>query len=135
MGYVEIINLVISFFVLLVAATYIGYYFILLAGIFSKQKIFPKCDEKLKYGVIICARNEEIVIGNLIKSVYKCLYPQNKLTVFVMAHNCTDNTAEVARTNGAIVYEYNNADEKTKGYALKHMFEVISRDYGIDSFD
>ena len=43
MGYVEIINLVISFFVLLVAATYIGYYFILLAGIFSKQKIFFIC--------------------------------------------------------------------------------------------
>ena len=35
-------------------------------------------------------------------------YPKDKLDIYVMAHNCTDKTAEVSRNLGAIVYEYNN---------------------------
>lgn len=135
MGYVDIVNVCITLLLFVVALTYIGYYLILVAGFFSKQKTYPTREEKLRYGVIICARNEEDVIGNLIQSVYKCQYPQDKLTVFVMAHNCTDGTAAIARKNGAVVYEYNNAEEKTKGFALKKIFELIARDYGIDSFD
>ena len=52
-----------------------------------------------------------------------------------MADNCTDNTAQIAREKGAICYEHHNPDERTKGFALKYLFEQIQRDYGITSFE
>lgn len=90
-------------------------------GVFTKKK-FPKTDKKLKYGLIIPARNEEKVVGNLIKSIQKCDYPQDKLQIFVIAHNCMDNTAQICRELGATVYEYNNPDECTMGYAFRYLF-------------
>ena len=65
-------------------------------GIFKKRR-FPSTEEKKKYGIIISARNEEAVIGALIDSIHASRYPQDKLQVFVVAHNCTDKTAQIAR--------------------------------------
>ena len=56
-----------------------------------------------------------------------------------MAHNCTDDTADVVREYASsqdklkvVVYEYNNPDEKTKDFALKKLFENIKEDYSIE---
>jgi cellulose synthase/poly-beta-1,6-N-acetylglucosamine synthase-like glycosyltransferase len=103
-------------------------------GLFTR-KTFPKTDKKLKYGIIIPARNEETVVCNLIESIYKCNYPQEKLHVFVIAHNCTDKTAEVARKTNATVYEYNNPNECTMGYAFRYLFDRINEDYGTENYD
>lgn len=111
------------------------YWIILVIGLFAKQSKFKTQIQKLNYGVVICARNEEKVIADLIKSIQNSDYDQNKLQTFVIAHNCTDKTAEEARKAGAIVYEYSNPNERTKGFALKKIFEFIERDYGIQSFD
>ena len=135
MSYIEIvytIMIVLGFLSVFFPLEYAIYFIV---GIFYKGKPFPEREEKLRYGVIVCARNEEKVIGNLVESIKKSDYPQEKLDIFVIAHNCTDNTAEIARQNGAIVYEYNNENEKTKGYALKHIFECINRDYGTLNYD
>lgn len=48
------------------------------------------------FAVLICARNEAAVIGDLVDSLCAQDYPQDRLHVFVMADNCTDNTAEIA---------------------------------------
>lgn len=85
--------------------------------------------------MLIPARNEEPVIGNLINSIKKQDYPQELITIFVVADNCTDNTAKIARKLGAICYEHNNPDERTKGFGLKYLFEQIEKDYGIQSFE
>lgn len=119
----------------LTAIFLIQYIVIFLAGVFGKRKKYPEQEEKLKYGVIICARNEEKVVANLIESIKKSNYPQELLDIFVIAHNCTDTTAECARNAGAIVYEYNNDEERTKGYALKKVFQLIEQDYKISSYD
>lgn len=108
---------------------------ICLVSLFAKPNKFKTQTEKLKYGVIICARNEERVISGLINSIKNAKYEQNKLQIFVIAHNCTDKTAEKARESGAIVYEYSNPNERTKGFALKKIFEFINEDYGIQNFD
>ena len=112
----------------------IHYFFFSFLGIFFCKK-FPETEQKLKYGCIIPARNEELVVGNLIDSIRKNKYPQDKIDVFVIAHNCTDKTAEIARKKGAIVYEYNNQDEKTMGYAFKYLFKKINDDYGVNNYD
>lgn len=112
------------------------YTIIFIVSLFAKPKYYNVTNTKLDYGVIICARNEENVIVDLIKSIKKSKYDANKIKIFVIAHNCTDKTADVARKEGGvIVYEYSNPNERTKGFALKKIFEFIDRDFGIQSLD
>ena len=71
-----------------------------------------------KFMAIIPAHNEEAVIGNLIESLKKQDYDKDLYDIYVIADNCTDNTAKIAKEAGAIVYERFNTTKKTKGYAL-----------------
>ena len=41
-------------------------------------------------------------------------YPKELLDIYVIADNCTDNTAQIARDAGAIVYERFDSEKKTK---------------------
>ncbi|MBQ8550925.1 MAG: glycosyltransferase [Clostridia bacterium] len=105
-----------------------------LVGIFFTRK-FPPARKPHKYAVLIAARNEEAVIGNLLSSIKKQDYPRDKLTVFVVADNCTDKTAQTAREHGAICYERFDDARCTKGYALQFLLERIGEDYGRLSFE
>ncbi len=134
MNYIQIVDLFFGIAMTLLGLLTVHFAIFALVGIFTKKK-FPKTEKKLKYGIIIPARNEEKVIGNLIESVQKNDYPQDKLQIFVIAHNCTDKTAEVARALGATVYEYNNPEECTMGYAFRHLFKKIEADYGTKNYD
>lgn len=87
------------------------------------------------YAILIAARNEEKVIGHLLDSIRNQKYPADKITTFVVADNCTDATAEIARQAGAIVYERFNKEQVGKGYALNHLLTKIDEDYGWDNFD
>lgn len=107
-----------------------------LIGVF-KRTTYPKADCLLKYGIVIAARNEEAVIATLLDSIRANGYPQEKLVVFVVAHNCTDRTAQIARAHGANVYEYDNPAERTAGYAYRYLFDRINAEWGdagIDGF-
>ncbi len=105
-----------------------------IVGIFFTRKFKP-AEKMHKYAILIAARNEEAVIGNLLDSIKKQDYPKELLTVFVVADNCTDNTAEIARNNGAICYERFDDEHKTKGYALQYLLERIGEDFGRMSFE
>ena len=71
-----------------------------------------------KFMAILPAHNEEAVIANLVDSLMNQDYDKNLLDIYVIADNCTDNTAEIAREHGAIVFERFDPAHKTKGYAL-----------------
>lgn len=71
-----------------------------------------------RYAVLISARNESAVIGDLLDSLSCQSYPRDLFDVFVIADNCTDDTAEVSREHGAIVFERSNDKKIGKGYAL-----------------
>ncbi|NLM83218.1 MAG: glycosyltransferase, partial [Clostridiales bacterium] len=88
-----------------------------------------------RYAVLISARNEERVIGHLIRSIREQNYPSELVTVFVVADNCTDRTAEVAEAEGAVVYRRFNKQRVGKGYALDFLLSQILRDYPRDAFD
>ena len=103
-------------------------------GIFFTRKFKP-AENFHKYAILIPARNESSVIGNLIDSIHYQDYPSEHITIFVVADNCTDNTAEIARKKGAVCYERHNDKERTKGFALRFLFQRIEEDYGIDSFE
>lgn len=82
------------------------------------------------YAVLISARNEEAVLGHLLQSLRRQNYPEEYMTVFVVADNCSDTTAQVARQHGAVVYERFDHNHVGKGYALNYLLRQISRDYG-----
>lgn len=71
-----------------------------------------------KFMAIIPAHNEQSVIANLIESLKAQTYDKNLYDIYVIADNCTDDTAKIARDAGAIVYERFDQTKKTKGYAL-----------------
>lgn len=96
---------------------------------------FKPAKNKHKYAILIAARNEKYVIGNLLDSIKKQDYPSDLLTTFVVADNCTDDTASIARKHGAICYERFDEEHKTKGFALQYLLEQIEKDYGRMSFE
>ena len=61
-----------------------------------------------KFALLIAARNEENVIGNLLDSIKLQKYPKELIDIFVVADNCTDSTADIARKKGTIVFERTN---------------------------
>ena len=134
MKYIDILMLVSGIVYSAIGLLTVHFMFFAIVGLFCKKK-FPAAEEKLKYGLIIPARNEESVVSGLIESIQKNNYPQDKLQIFVIAHKSTDKNAQIARDMGATVYEYNNPAENTMGFAFKYLFSCIERDFGTKNFD
>lgn len=101
-----------------------------------KLKDKPLIDDRdHKFMAILPAHNEEHVIGNLIESLKNQDYPQDLIDIYVIADNCTDNTAQVAKDAGAIVYERFDSTRKTKGYALQWFLkQKIEENADYDAF-
>ena len=78
-----------------------------------------------KFALVVAAHNEQNVIGEMVDSLKLIDYEKEDYDIFVIADNCTDATAKIAREHGADVHERSNNKEKGKGYALNWMFERI----------
>ena len=88
-----------------------------------------------KFMAIIPAHNEQEVIGNLIESLKKQNYDKNLYDIYVIADNCTDNTAKIAEEMGAIVYKRFSSTNKTKGAALNWFLkQKIKENTDYDAF-
>ncbi len=87
---------------------------------FLKPKRYPKAKEFHKVAIFIPARNESATIENTVKSMFKQNYPTDKYTVYVVADNCDDNTAELARSAGARVFERFDDERRSRGWALDY---------------
>lgn len=101
------------------------YYFILAFFGFKRKSENKNYTPTKKFAMIVAAHNEEVVIGKLIESMLNQNYPRELFDIFVIADNCTDNTAKIARKYGVYVYERFNKEQKGKGYALEWMFDKI----------
>ena len=130
----------VTYFNFLLALTISAAYFYqlvyLMYGIISLKKpwIFIAGQEH-RYAVMISARNEEEVIGELIASLKAQNYPKDKLDIYVVADNCTDRTADAAREAGAIVYERFDQVHKGKGFALGYLLHELRADVGESGYD
>lgn len=81
------------------------------------------------FAILIPAHNEEFLLGKLLESLLALAYPKDKYTVYVVADNCTDTTAELARVHdGVQVYERFDATRRGKGYALNWILEKLKED-------
>ena len=112
------------------------YQFIISLCSFVKIKEKPlKEDKQHRFMTIIPAHNEEKVVVNLIESLKKLDYPKDLYDIYVIADNCTDKTAEVAKKAGSIVYERFDEAHKTKGHALQwFLAQKIEEDAPYDAF-
>ncbi|MCQ2372954.1 MAG: glycosyltransferase [Phascolarctobacterium sp.] len=102
------------------------YYFVISwFGLFGKKREVKIYDESKTFAMLVCAHNEAAVIAPLVDNLQKLNYNNKLYDVFVVADNCVDNTAEVARNAGAIVLERHHDTLKGKGYAMDWFFERL----------
>jgi cellulose synthase/poly-beta-1,6-N-acetylglucosamine synthase-like glycosyltransferase len=90
-------------------------------GMLTKPQLFTSQRNKRRYDFLIVARNEEKVIGDLIDSIHQQQYPKELIRIFVLADNCTDQTASVAKAHGAITFINQVPNHFGKGMALKKL--------------
>lgn len=78
-----------------------------------------------RFALVIPAHNEERVIGDLIENLWQLRYPRELYDVYVVADNCEDDTAAVARQRGATVIERHESGRRGKNHALRWAFAQV----------
>ena len=114
---------IISGLLLLVAAALAllaGYLIVLtVAAVFARKRGPAAGPATRRFAVLVPAHNEQALIGRLLTSLNQLDYPKDRVDICVVADNCTDATAVIARSLGARVYERSDAVEQAKGFALR----------------
>ena len=98
----------------------------LAAFISSSSNLNIENVERPKTTVLIPAHNEAEQIKEVIEVLLTQLTQQDQ--VIVIADNCHDNTAEIARGTGVKVLERENLTDRGKGYALDYAIQQLKHD-------
>ena len=124
------------YYILFIIALAYGLYFFV-TGFFGfkniNKKLIKKHKPKNKFAVLIASRNEEGVIGHLVKSLLQQDYPKDLFDVYVIPNNCTDDTEKVAKKAGAEIIKC-TVPTKSKGEVLKFTLEKLSKRKDIDAY-
>lgn len=126
---------IINYIVLIVIAVPLLLQLIYVLFAFVKKMTWPVSKVKGRIAYLIPAHNEEDVIYDTVKSIIqKQAYPRDKFDVYVVADNCTDNTAERAQQAGAIVLIHDDPDptHHMAAYPLRFGINHILYQSGID---
>ncbi len=134
MDVLTILSIIALVLTVITTVSYSYQVFYMLLPIFHRRRL-PEKGPQRRYAIVIAARNEEAVLPHLLDSINALDYPKELVTTFVVADNCTDATADVARDRGAVVYTRTNHTEIGKGYALEYLLENIRRDFGWSNYD
>ena len=97
-------------------------------GFKKAKKDYKDHDPESRFLVLVPAHNEEKVIGDIIQNLNDRDYPKELYDFYIIADNCTDNTAEVARNLGAKVIETRKESEDAptgKPIALKKALQAV----------
>ena len=97
-------------------------------GFKKAKKDYKDHDPESRFLVLVPAHNEEKVIADIIHNLSDMDYPRELYDFYIIADNCTDNTASVARDLGAKVIETckESPDAPTgKPIALKKALQAI----------
>jgi cellulose synthase/poly-beta-1,6-N-acetylglucosamine synthase-like glycosyltransferase len=81
--------------------------------------------QNTRVAVLIPAHNEELVIASTLEKLTSVLKQQDSLVV--VADNCSDSTAKIARAMGVIAIERNDSIRKGKGYALDYGLQFLEK--------
>lgn len=98
--------------------------YLLLATLLSaRQRPPPRSSRRLKFDVFVPAHDELHVIQRVVQSLKRLDWPADRFRIIVIADNCTDATATLARDAGATVFERHDPVFRGKGHALAYAFE------------
>lgn len=107
----------------------LGCCYLLALTIFSgRLKGYSEARTEWRFVVVVPAHNEELGIERTVRSLKAVAWPEERRRILVIADNCTDRTAEIARAAGADVLVRTSADRRGKGYALEIAFEHVMAD-------
>ncbi len=104
-------------------------YLLLLTGtawFASARTLLPAGGPTQRFLILIPAHDEEELLPILLKNLNELDYPRSLYQVHVVADNCTDNTAKLAREYGAVAHERTNRELRGKGYALQWLLQQLS---------
>ena len=128
--------IVIIYYILFALSFMFGMYFAV-TGLFGfknyHKSMFGRHKQKYKFAIVVPSRNEEKVIGGLIKSLQKQRYPDKLYEVYVVPNNCTDDTAGAAKKAGANVIEC-TVPVKVKADVLQFVFKKFKSRDDIDAY-
>ncbi len=117
---------IIEIILLVVAGFFIVYLTALsILALFARKEKSTISSGIRRFAIVVPAHNEEIAIERTLKSLLAIDYPKGYFDVMVVADNCTDRTAVISRSCGAMVYERTNTELRGKGYALRWCFDQI----------
>ena len=105
------------------------------AALFARRPERLPADPSSRFLIVIPAHNEQSGVAATVSSCLASDYPSLFFGVLVIADNCEDQTAAVARTAGARVVERFDTDKKSKGYAIEYLLEVLERSGELRSLD
>ncbi|WP_298829545.1 glycosyltransferase family 2 protein [uncultured Piscinibacter sp.] len=88
----------------------------------------PRSSRRMKFDIVVPAHDEAAVIGAVVASLKRLDWPEDGYRVLVVADNCSDDTAALARAAGAVVLERHDAERRGKGHALEFGFAASRRD-------
>ena len=122
--------LVVLQILLLATIGFLVFYLFMLSVLatFARVPIALEVARTRQFAIIVPAHNEESTIGPTIQSILALDYAREKFDVVVIADNCTDMTAKVARDSGANVIERTNNELRGKGHALRWCFDILLSD-------
>jgi cellulose synthase/poly-beta-1,6-N-acetylglucosamine synthase-like glycosyltransferase len=127
---------VFDFLIVVFTVLSIGYQVLcIIVSIFAKPMVFPRAEENKRYAVLISARNEENVIGGLIRSIRANSYPQELVDIWIVADNCSDSTAQIARSLGGKVVVRNDSEHIGKGFALTYLLNQMIKTGAAEQYD
>ena len=109
--------------------------FIFFIGAFFKKRDNKKITKFHNFAIVIPAHNEASIISKTLENIQRLDYPLELYTIFVIADNCTDNTADIVRKLGIICLERNEKEKRGKGFALQWFFEkILKSNWQFDAF-
>ena len=110
--------------VLALPATAVSLYLLILTLLSHAPPAAPRSSRRLRFDVIVPAHNEAAVIEGVVASLRKLDWPADGFRVLVIADNCSDSTAVLARAAGVEVLERHDTEHRGKGYALAFAFQA-----------
>jgi cellulose synthase/poly-beta-1,6-N-acetylglucosamine synthase-like glycosyltransferase len=82
------------------------------------------------FTILIPAHNESLLLPKLLASIQAQNFPKEYFNVIVIADNCTDNTADLAREGHAICYERKTTQPSDKTQALEYAWKMLQTEKG-----
>ncbi|MBV9172334.1 MAG: glycosyltransferase [Chloroflexi bacterium] len=98
-------------------------------AVVARPPYLPLPAGRRKFCVLVPAHDEEAVVARLLRSLLHLDYSRDLFDVCVVADNCSDSTAQIARSFGVRLYERFDTSEQAKGYALRWLLKQLEQEH------